>query len=210
MQILTNNFLSWINTSDNKTRITRQKIDTIAVDILAPCVARSSKREDFNDLCNIHDDVIKWKHFPCYWSLVRGMHRSPVNSPHEGQWRGALMFSLICAWINGWVNNGEAGDLRRHRSHYYLTVMLAMEKDTKYKCISIFYQMKSSRHELISQVICWQKSIVTWAIWRLKSSEIDRLFNRQQSSRWQQRKCQRPALRGLCEGIYLWLINFLT
>ena len=47
--------------------------------------------------------------------LVRGNHRSPVNSPHKGQWRGALMFSLICAWINGWVNNREAGDLRRRR-----------------------------------------------------------------------------------------------
>ena len=40
----------------------------------------------------IHDDVIKWKHFPRYWPFVRGIHRSPVNSPHEGQWRGALMF----------------------------------------------------------------------------------------------------------------------
>ena len=45
----------------------------------------------------LHDDVIKWKHFPCYWPLVRGIHWSPVNSPHKGQWRGALMFSLICA-----------------------------------------------------------------------------------------------------------------
>ena len=43
---------------------------------------------------------------------------SPVNSPHKGQWRGALMFSLICAWIKGWVNNGEADDLRRYRAHY--------------------------------------------------------------------------------------------
>ena len=41
-------------------------------------------------------------------------HRSPVNSPHKGQWTRALMFSLIWAWINGWVNNREAGDLRRH------------------------------------------------------------------------------------------------
>ena len=62
----------------------------------------------------MHDDVIKWKHFPHYWPFVR----SPVNCPHKGQWRGALMFSLICVCINGWVNNGEAGDLRRHRSHY--------------------------------------------------------------------------------------------
>ena len=70
-----------------------------------------------------HNDVIKWKHFPRHWSFVRGIHRSPVNSPHKGQWRGALMLSLICAWINGWVNNGEAGDLKRHRVHYDVTVM---------------------------------------------------------------------------------------
>ena len=69
-----------------------------------------------------HDDVIKWKHFPRYWPFVRGIQRSPVNSPHKGQWRGALMFSLICVWINGWVNNREAGDLRRHRAHYDVTV----------------------------------------------------------------------------------------
>ena len=55
-----------------------------------------------------HDDVIKWKHFPRYWPFELGIHRSRVNSPHKGQWRGALMFSLICVWINGWVNNGEA------------------------------------------------------------------------------------------------------
>ena len=70
-----------------------------------------------------HDDVIKRKYFPRYWPFVRGIHRSPVNSPHKGQWRGALMYSLICTWINGWVNNREAGDLRRHRAHYDVTVM---------------------------------------------------------------------------------------
>ena len=45
------------------------------------------------------------------------------NSSHKGQWRGALMFSLICARINGWINNGEAGDLRRYRVHYDVIVM---------------------------------------------------------------------------------------
>ena len=64
-----------------------------------------------------------WKHFTRYWSFVWGNHRSPVNSPHKGQWRGALMFSLICAWTNGWVNNRDAGYLRRHRAHYDVTVM---------------------------------------------------------------------------------------
>ena len=74
----------------------------------------------------IHDDVIKWKHFPRYWPFVRGIHRSPVNFPHKGQWRGALMFSLICARINSWVNNREAGDLRRYRHHYDIIVMLPL------------------------------------------------------------------------------------
>ena len=71
----------------------------------------------------IHDDVIKWKHFPRYWPFVRGIHRSPVNSPHKGQWRGTLMFSLICVWINDWVNNRKTGDLRRYRGHYDVTVI---------------------------------------------------------------------------------------
>ena len=73
----------------------------------------------------VHDDIIEWKHFPRYWPFERGIHRPPMNSPHKGQWRGALMFSFICAWINGWVNNREAGDLRRHRTHYDVTVMLS-------------------------------------------------------------------------------------
>ena len=71
-----------------------------------------------------HDDVIKWKHFPCNWPFVRGIHWSPVNSPHKGWWHGALMFSLICVWINDWVNNREAGDLRCYHAHYDVIVML--------------------------------------------------------------------------------------
>ena len=55
--------------------------------------------------------------------LCAGIHRSPVNSPHKGEWRGTLMFSLICVWKNGWVNNRKAGDLRHYRAHYDVTVM---------------------------------------------------------------------------------------
>ena len=56
---------------------------------------------------SFHDVVIKWKHFPRY----------------KGQWRGALMFPLIGAWTNSWVKHRDAGDLRRHRAHYDVTVM---------------------------------------------------------------------------------------
>ena len=58
-------------------------------------------------------------------ALCAGNSPVPVNSPHKGQWRGALMLSLICAWINDWVNNHEAGYLRRHRGHYDVNVMKA-------------------------------------------------------------------------------------
>ena len=88
----------------------------------------------FSDYCGVwvrkrhscypfHDDVIKWKPFPRYCPFVSGIHRSPVNSPHKGQWRGALMFSLIWAWIIGWVNNREAGDLRRYQAHHDVIVI---------------------------------------------------------------------------------------
>ena len=80
--------------------------------------------------CEDHDDVIKWKHFPRYWTFVWGIHQWPVNSPHKGQWRGALIFSLICAYINSWINNREAGDLRRHHAHHDVTVMYQTDNVT--------------------------------------------------------------------------------
>ena len=74
---------------------------------------------------------MKSKHFPRYWPFVRGIHRSALNSPHKGQWRGALMFSLICVWITCWTNNRGAGDLRRHRAHYDVTLMPFYESKTE-------------------------------------------------------------------------------
>ena len=72
-----------------------------------------------------------WRHqmetFSALLALcVRGIHLSPVNSPHKGQWRRALMFSLICAWIYAWINNREAGDLRRRRAHYDVIVIISL------------------------------------------------------------------------------------
>ena len=68
-----------------------------------------------------HDNVIRWKHFPRYWPFVRGTHPWPVKSTHKG---GALLFSLICVWINGWANSRYAGDLRRHGAYYDVTLMV--------------------------------------------------------------------------------------
>ena len=68
--------------------------------------------------------------FSALLALCAGNSPVPVNSPHKGQWRGALMLSLICAWINDWVNNREAGDLRPHRGHYDVNVMKPHHKIT--------------------------------------------------------------------------------
>ena len=70
-----------------------------------------------------HDDVIKWKHFPCYWPFMRGIHRSRWMPLTEASDADLWCFSLNCARINGWVNNREAGDLRRHRAHYDVIVI---------------------------------------------------------------------------------------
>ena len=68
-----------------------------------------------NAVSSGHDDVIKWKHLPRYCT--------------NGQWRVALMFSLICVCINAWVNIREAGDLRRYHAHDDVTVM---------QCVNLF------------------------------------------------------------------------
>ena len=62
----------------------------------------------------VANTLICLKSIYLYWSLVK--------SPHKGQWCGALMFSLICAWANGSANNRDAGDLRRHGIHYDVTL----------------------------------------------------------------------------------------
>ena len=111
----------------------------------------------------IYDDVIKWKHIPRYWPLVPGIHRSPVKFPHKGQWRGALMFSLICAYSNGWVNTREAGDLRRYRAHYDVILMwsLLVQVVGCRRCVAWNYYLKelwlsSESHEtdLCNEYFC--------------------------------------------------------
>ena len=56
-------------------------------------------------------------------ALCEGILRLLVDSPHKGQWRAALIFSLIYAWTNGWANNRNASDLRRHSVRYDVTLM---------------------------------------------------------------------------------------
>ena len=103
-----------------------------------------------NAACTNSNYVITWQSFS--GTLLKGSYTThswwrhqmktffaflalcPGNSPGTGeflsqrQWREVLVFSLICAWIHGWVNNREAGDLRCHRTHYVVTMMLCISK----------------------------------------------------------------------------------
>ena len=84
------------------------------------------------------------------------------NSPHKGQWRGALVLSLICVWINGWVNNREAGDLKRHRAHYGVIVMINLD---------VVILLNASRRP--GFVCNWLKQLVhRYLCIRVRSSEV--------------------------------------
>ena len=108
---------------------------------------------------------MKWKHFPRYWPFMREIHRSAENSRNKGRWRGALMFCLICGWINGWVNNREAGDLRRHtdRPHkcFHLMTSSCIYCDENPCCYYTDRFGMPSRKFVFSDIL--------WAPWRLKS-----------------------------------------
>ena len=80
---------------------------------------------DFRLICDIvppHDDVIKWKHF-CVTGTCAGHSPATGEFPAQRPVTRSFDVFLSAPWINGWVNNREAGDLRRHRAHYDVIVM---------------------------------------------------------------------------------------
>ena len=106
-----------------------------------------------------HDDVIKWKHFPRYWPFVRGSHRSPVNSLHKGQWRGALMFSLICVLnkrlskqSRGWWFETTTRSLWRHCNVWKQIYLFVLCATCMYVCF-IKKQSHQCKYIIIHSII---------------------------------------------------------
>ena len=123
----------------------------------------------------MHDDVIKWKQFPRYWLLVRGIHRSPVNSPHKGQWRGALVFSLICARKNGWANN-KTPVIWDSIAFIMTSLQWQLISENCIICINAWLMQTSIRSELH----CQYKWVRLFA-WVINSRTIDVFFKQYQS-----------------------------
>ena len=133
----------------------------------------------------LRDDVIKLKHFQHYWHSVRGIHRSPLT--HKGQWRRALLFSLICRKIV-WVDNRDAGDLRRHRAHYDVTVMSCLVS-WHYGCPSVNEITLGAgllrtckveiyvNHQGFANPVCYWVALCLWPIgsqlWKFLLTNVD-------------------------------------
>ena len=111
--------------------------------------------------------------FSALLALCAGNSPVTVNYPHKGQWHGALMFSLICAWIDGCVNNHKAGDLRRHHTHFDTIVMYSIIFTMSQTCIMsthvevCLYRGWSNLHEPSNLIIptagtSWKQEIWMW------------------------------------------------
>ena len=123
----------------------------------------------YNKTAAVNDEVIKRKHVPRHWPFVRGIHRSPMNSPHKSQWRGALMFSLICAW----ANNGDTGDFRRHRAHYDVIIMCA-ERSTTVHEVNTVMQMTFSKCVFLNENVSISTNLFLRYVpnWRYTSAHM--------------------------------------
>ena len=103
---------------------------------------------------------------PCAWNSP-----VPVTSPQRPVTR---MFSLICVWINNWVNNREAGDLRHRRGHYNVIVMVCVNQ---YLILVYFGDsdliLPVAIKPLCTNAIChFQRDIGCWAIKRINNETI--------------------------------------
>ena len=120
------------------------------------------------------------------------------NSPHKDQWHGALMFSLMCVWINSWVNNRKAGDVRRYSAHYDVSeilmgisvmtrnrmacvVLLVKNGGLRYKCILfglvVHQSTETENHRYIYFIlnhlsvivsVCFKKRFLTQGIQNIR------------------------------------------
>ena len=107
----------------------------------------------------LHDDVIKWKHFPRYWPLAR--EKPPVTGGFPSQKPVAWSFEVFFIWTNGWASNRDGGDLIRHRAHYGVTVILITSGPLRKKRkVVIDDALRHTTHVFMLKGICHNISIL--------------------------------------------------
>ena len=106
---------------------------------------------------SLHNDVIKWKHFPHYWPFIEECTSHwwiPLTKVSDESF---LIFSLMCTWINNWVNSSEAGDLRHYCAHHEVIVMSLIV--TQVEC-NVKFRTKWQRWSII---ILWKRYFLSQA-----------------------------------------------
>ena len=111
---------------------------------------------------SVHHDVIEWKHFQHYWTFVRGIHRSSVNSPYKGQWCFDVFFDRPLnkrlgkqSW--GWWFETPSRSLWRHCNDYNTRSRETGVRCSELDCITIW--QASQQH--CCQYAC-QTSYTQW------------------------------------------------
>ena len=109
------------------------------------------------------DYVIKWKHFQRYWPFVRGIHQSPVNSPHKASDAELWLFSLICARQRlskqsrcRWFETPSSSLWRHFNAHALIYLAL-------WKCLSLLTHPCSNELN-VKLTIIRRRHMVPW-IW---------------------------------------------
>ena len=125
-------------------------------------------------LTKMHDDVIKWKYFPCYWPFVRGIHRSQVNSPHKGQWRGALIFSwsMSIQWWGWWFETPSRllwphCNVLRHYRGYFNRIFLIKSfsfESKSFCCLSQWFKLQPVSVGLCDSLVPIKRQSVTTSV----------------------------------------------
>ena len=167
--------------------------------------------------------------FSASLALCEG-NSSVTGSPHKGQWRGALMLSLICAWTNSWANYRNAGDVRRHCAHYDVIVMIHVWLSPYWQILFIVFLFRTCVilcfMSILSPYTCFmwntdlsEKSTIWWCIihfaplqWRHNGRAsisnyqphdclLNRLFRRRS------KKTSSAASMAFVPGIHRWPLN---
>ena len=114
-----------------------------------------------------HDEVIKWKHFRRFWPFVclgGGGGGKPVTGGFPSQMPVTLNVDVFCGmrWTNGWANNRDAGDFRRHGAHYDVTVIRTRRRRSRSTLTEVkAYKLAASHYTYMPRCVFVGRSSAT-------------------------------------------------
>ena len=163
--------------------------------------------------------------YPYYWFMSWWRHQMETlsallaicagNSSHPKASHGALMFSLICAWINGWVSNGEASDLIRHHAHYDVPVISHPKSNQdRVKVTNLNKMAKIQYLELCKENLHTTHLLITMCKWEMEwvrlvlycgNYKAEMILSRErQNGETRYRETSIPSFNFVEQGIYLY------